>query len=193
MTGKVVNAVFPQITNTVSGQFFPLKELRVRGNLAEILSLKAEYSTRLSEVQSDGLKLKNDFGVRVCNNKQTELSLHLWNPPQKKELPNRQLRWRIKQHADTQPSHVVFVMMPLGVVATNHQLSNGLLVSNILSTLQMAKQINASCLLDEVIETEIKRLEINIRFQLLRGTIVELDQLLEHTKMMQRFQLKHDE
>lgn len=187
MTDKVTNTVFPQITNTVLGQIFPLKELRVRDG-AEIFHLKEYYANMLSEVQSENIHLRNKFGSRVYDNLNSEISLHVWNSARFKEVPIRQLRWRIKTLKSSKQSQAFFVMLPLKDVLINSSLSNSLLVADMFDTLQVARKRSGSHLLDEIIDTEIKRLEINARSQLLRYNLIELDKLLSHIDMAQKFQ-----
>lgn len=157
----------------VAENFFPLKE-RVRGGMSADVEL---YEQNLSELAKEMYQLRQSFGTKIYDRRGNTVLLEMWSVGHRASNTPPQLRWVITAGDNKKKFTVTASMVETINKATR----------NHLNLTQMLKTVNSE-LFELIMETEIKRVQINSRSKASQKVLHELTHLLDcqNTKQMMR-------
>ncbi len=165
------------MSNKVPDLIFPLKE-RVRGNLK--LSKKL-LQDNIAQLSKDMLSLKEEFGIRTYDRDGNRIFLDVWQVGKKQPNTAPQLRWRV-----TNKTGKFFFTMSLAEIILNEKKNFEKLIRILLSIQNLP-------IYDEIISTDIKRVQINARnkasYKMLQH-IYEIEQSLLLEKILKNYKIK---
>ncbi len=136
--------------NDIKGaeEIFPLKEIRVRGNL----NLSKEIiETNIRYLYKEMISLRENFGARTYDKNGNRILLDFWQAGSKQKNTAPQLRWRI-----TRGKKNIYFTVSLFETIQEQKKNFEIIVS-------LLKSIEHLPVYKEIIDTEIKRVQINAR------------------------------
>ncbi|MBS9781894.1 MAG: hypothetical protein KGV56_05300 [Gammaproteobacteria bacterium] len=136
--------------NDIKGEelIFPLKEIRVRGNLTLSQKILEDNVNQLYRSMS---RLKEEFGIRTYNRDADKILLSFWQAGGKQKNTAPQLRWQI-----TRGKKNIYFTVSLFETIQEQKKNFEIIVG-------LLKSVEHLPVYKEIITTEIKRVQINAR------------------------------
>lgn len=168
-------------TNKVLDDFFPLKDIRVRGDL---IAAQEYYKNNLTTIQRAMLDLRELFGVRVYDRFGNKVYLEIWNVGKQQLNSATQIRWFMTVGHNKKK---VITTVSLAESLSKKR-------SNAAMIIEMLKSVENLPIYNEIHEVEKYRVQLNLRNKItlkLMQHLAEIETALNTNSILDTFGQTH--